>query len=63
MSQPQYDPIITPLSRKWNILTSCAQEVADFLPIIVAEIQRLRQENADLKKLLEDKKHGEEKTT
>lgn len=57
-----YDPILIPLQRKWNILASGFQELYEFLPIITQELQRLRQENADLKKLLEDKKaqeHGE----
>lgn len=66
MSQPQpqqYDPLLVPLQRKWNIMTSGLQEVAEFLTILTSEIQRLRMENeklvkdnADLKKLFEDKK-------
>lgn len=60
MSQ-EYDPLITPLQRRWNILVSAFQEIAETMPLLVGEIQRLRQRNKDLEKLLEDKKGGEVK--
>lgn len=60
MTQPPYDPILTPLQRRWNIMMSGIQEVTETMPLVVNELMRLRQENADLKKLLEDKKHGED---
>lgn len=64
MTQPtQSDPTLALLTRKWNILISGVQELSEYLPIIVQELEslraentKLRQDNTDLKKLFEDKK-------
>ena len=55
------DPLVL-LQRRWNTLVSAIQELAETMPPVVQEIAKLREENADLKKLLEDKKAQEVKT-